>query len=232
MEPCVLRFWFFSGSILLGLLASQLTAAQIIPDNTLNSTVKSQGNIRVIEGGTQRGDNLFHSFQEFSFSVLTGDITGDTAFFNNDLAVRNIITRVTGESPSNIDGMIQANGIANLFFINPKGIIFGANASLQIGGSLVASTANSLKFADGTEFSATPSQTAPLLTVSVPIGLQFGSNPGEIVNRSQASLNGAVNSFDLPAGLQVQSGRTLALVGGNVSLEGGNLTAAGGEGLS
>lgn len=229
MQPCVLRFGFLSGSILLLQLASKPIAAQIIPDGTLNSTVRSQGNIRVIEGGIQQGDNLFHSFEEFSFSVLTGDITGDTAFFNNDLAVRNIITRITGGSPSNIDGTIQANGTANLFFINPKGIIFGANASLQIGGSFVASTANSLKFADGTEFSATSSQTSLLLTVTVPIGLQFGSNPGEIINRSQASPNGEVNSFGLPVGLQVESGKTLALVGGNVLLESGNLTVTDGR---
>jgi filamentous hemagglutinin family protein len=225
MEPCTLRLWLFGGSILLWLLASPQTPAEIIPDITLpvNSTVTPQGNTRVIEGGTPSGDNLFHSFREFSLS------TGDTAFFNNDLAVRNIITRVTGGSRSDIDGTIEANGTANLFLINPNGIIFGQNASLQIGGSFVASTANSLKFADGTEFSATAPQTPPLLTLSVPIGLQFGSNPGEIVNQSQASPNGAVNINDSPAGLQVQSGRTLALVGGNVLLDGGNLTAAGGR---
>jgi filamentous hemagglutinin family protein len=215
----------------LWLLASNPTAAEIVPDTTLpiNSTVTAQGNIRLIEAGTRRGDNLFHSFREFSFSVLTSDTTGDTAFFNNDSTVKNIITRVTGGSISNIDGIIRANSTANLFLINPNGIIFGQNASLDIGGSFVASTANSVRFADGTEFSATAPQASPLLTVSVPLGLQFGSNPGEIVNQSQASPNGTVNSIGSPVGLQVPSGKTLALVGGNVSLAGGNLTAAGGR---
>ncbi|NJR75200.1 MAG: S-layer family protein [Scytonema sp. CRU_2_7] len=226
---------FDSGSLVgapcFRLLAYNPTIAEIVPDNTLpvNSSVTPKGNTRVIEGGTRRDDNLFHSFKEFSFSVRTTDTTGDTAHFNNDLTVRNIITRVTGGLRSDIDGTIKANGTANLFFINPNGIVFGRNASLQIGGSFVASTANSLKFADSTEFSATAPQTSPLLTISVPIGLQFGSNPGEIVNQSQVSPDGAVNSISSPVGLQVPSGRTLALVGGHVSLEGGNLTATGGR---
>lgn len=231
MNRYQLRFWIFSGSALFWLLAYNPTIAEIVPDNTLpvNSSVTPKGNTRVIEGGTRRDDNLFHSFKEFSFSVRTTDTTGDTAHFNNDLTVRNIITRVTGGLRSDIDGTIKANGTANLFFINPNGIVFGRNASLQIGGSFVASTANSLKFADSTEFSATAPQTSPLLTISVPIGLQFGSNPGEIVNQSQVSPDGAVNSISSPVGLQVPSGRTLALVGGHVSLEGGNLTATGGR---
>jgi filamentous hemagglutinin family protein len=213
-----LQLWLLS--FLCWSLASNPTLAEIVPDTTLptNSTVTPSGNTRVIEGGTRKGDNLLHSFREFSFSILTSDTTGDTALFNNDLAVKNIITRVTGGSPSNIDGMIQARGSANLFFINPRGIIFGHNASLDIGGSFVATTANSMKFADGTEFSANGN--VPLLTVSVPIGLQFGNNPGEIIQS---------NPIDLPLEMQVPSGKTLALVGGNISLKSSTLTAFGGR---
>lgn len=196
--------------------------AQITPDITLptNSRVTTSGNTSIIEGGTQAGRNLFHSFQDFS--VLTG--TG--AYFNNG-DIQNIISRVTGQSRSNIDGFIRANGSANLFLINPNGIVFGPNASLNIGGSFVASTASSLKFDDGFEFSATAPQIAPLLTVSVPIGLQFGSRAGNIINRSQALAIDDNSGF--PVGLQVPTGKTLALVGGDVTLDGGYLTAAEGR---
>lgn len=208
-----------------GLYSSAL--AEITPDSSLpiNSTVSTQGSVKIIEGGTQKGANLFHSFQDFSFSMLTPNITGDIAYFNNDVGIQNIITRVTGGLPTNIDGIIKANGSANLFFINPSGIVFGQNASLDIGGSFIGSTANNIKFADGSSFSATEPEANPLLTISTPVGLQFGANPGEIINQSQASLNDAVNSLGLPVGLQVPNGKTLALVGGNIYLTGGNLTA-------
>jgi filamentous hemagglutinin family protein len=212
MKLCPFRFWTFSGSALFWVLASYPVTAQIVPDTTLpsNSIVTPEGNTFNIRGGTPGQGNLFHSFKEFSIRA------GETAHFNNAVDIANIISRVTGGSISNIDGLIRANGTANLFFINPSGIVFGPNASLQIGGSFVASTADSLKFEGGKEFSATNPQAPPLLTVSVPLGLQFGSNPREIVNRSTP-------------GLQLLSGKTLALVGGNVTLEGGNLTVADGR---
>jgi filamentous hemagglutinin family protein len=192
--------------------------------------VTPSGDIRIIEGGTQQGANLFHSFREFSFSNQTPALTGSSVNFNNDLGIKNIITRVTGGQASTIDGLIKANGGANLFLINPQGIIFGKNASLDIGGSFIGSTANSIKFLDGSEYSAvSSSQPNQLLTVSTPIGLQFGSNSGAIVNQSQASIDGAIDVNGLPAGLQVKSGRTLALLGSSVSLQNGNLTAGGGR---
>lgn len=204
--------------------------AQIQKDGTLGSEssiitpklINGQP-IDQIDGGAVRGTNLFHSFEQFSVSA------GRTAYFNNAINIQNIISRVTGNSISNIDGILKANGAANLFLINPNGIVFGSNASLNIGGSFVASTASSLNFADGTKFSATSPQTTPLLTVSVPIGLQFGTTAAPIRNQSQAEPDGAVNIFGQGVGLQVQQGKTLALIGGDITLDGGNITAKDGS---
>ncbi len=198
----------------------------IIPDGTLssNSVVTTQGNTTTIEGGTAVGNNLFHSFKDFSV------LPGATAEFINTEGVENIISRVTGKSFSNIEGIIKAQHKANLFLINPNGIIFGSNASLNIGGSFVASTASSVNFADGSKFSATDPQTVPLLKVSVPIGLQFGSTAEPIRNQSQApSRDNTTNILRRPVGLRVQPGKTLALIGGEITLEGGNLTAVSGR---
>ncbi|NEU75635.1 filamentous hemagglutinin N-terminal domain-containing protein [Hassallia byssoidea VB512170] len=186
-------------------------AQQVVPDATLpiNSTVSVNGNNFIINGGTQAGGNLFHSFSEFSVP------TNGLAFFNNAQTIQNIISRVTGSSVSNIDGILGANGTANLFLLNPQGIVFGPNARLNLGGSFVASTASSLNFADGTKFSATTPENAPLLTVSVPLGLQFGTNAGSIQNQSGV--------------LVVQPGNTLALVGGDVSLDGGIIGTLNGQ---
>ena len=206
--------------------------AQIIGDHTLGSEssvvtpqlINGQFTDN-IDGGAIRGTNLFHSFEQFSV------LSGRTAHFNNAADIQNIISRVTGKSRSDIYGIIKANDQANLFLINPNGIIFGRNASLNIGGSFVASTAASLNFADGTKFSVTDFQTTPLLTVSVPIGLQFGPTAADIHNQSQAaSPDGkTTNVLGKPPGLQVSQGKTLALVGGNIILEDGNLTAPSGR---
>nr|WP_244142157.1 filamentous hemagglutinin N-terminal domain-containing protein [aff. Roholtiella sp. LEGE 12411] len=204
--------------------------AQIIPDNNLpnNTTIKLDGDTRSIEGGTQVGSNVFHSFKDFSVP------TGTSVHFNNGLDIQNIITRITGGSISNIDGLISANGAANLFLLNPNGIVFGQNARLDIGGSFLASTGNRLIFRDGFEFSATHPQTTPLLSINVPIGLQLSTNPRPIrVEGAGHNLIGlafspVVRSNSL-TGLRVQPGRTLALVGGDVILEGGTITAEGGR---
>jgi filamentous hemagglutinin family protein len=190
--------------------------AQRIPvaDDTLG-TERSQvtpfnPSIDLIDGGARRGANLFHSFREFNIDVGRG------VYFTNLAGVANILTRVTGGNPSQLLGTLGVLGTANLFLINPNGILFGPNAQLDFrGGSFVASTANSILFNNGFTFSATVPQAPPLLTVHVPIGLQYGSNPSAIqVQR---------------ASLQVPNGQTLTLVGGTVNVDGGRLFAPGGR---
>lgn len=204
-----------------------LAQSQIVPDSTLGAESSSvtpaspDSTVDNIQGGAIRGTNLFHSFRDFNVSE------GRSAYFLSPNAnIQNILARVTGTNPSEILGTLGTSGGSspNLFLINPNGIIFGQNASLNVSGSFVASTASSLKFTDGNQFSATDPQTTSLLTVSVPIGLQFGGNVGNIVNQSVA-----VDSDNNPVGLQVQPGKTLAIVGGDVALEGGYLTAEAGR---
>ncbi|NET35415.1 MAG: filamentous hemagglutinin N-terminal domain-containing protein [Cyanothece sp. SIO1E1] len=208
-----------------GIMASP-GRSQVIPDATLptNSVVPANCTTCVITGGTRSVDNrlLFQSFEQFSIP------TGGAAIFQAapNLPMPEIIfSRVTGGQLSNIDGLIETPGTADLFLLNPSGIVFGPNASLNIGGAFVASTAESVQFADGTSFSATAPNAPPLLTINVPIGLQFGATPAPIINQSVA--DSAVAAMP-PVGLET-SGRTLALVGGDLSLAGGNLTAGQGN---
>ncbi|MEX0270418.1 filamentous hemagglutinin N-terminal domain-containing protein [Leptolyngbyaceae cyanobacterium UHCC 1019] len=191
--------------------------AQIIPDATLpvNSSVTSGCTTCEINGGTVRGVNLFHSFREFSIP------TGGSAWFNNAPQIQTILTRVTGNTLSNIDGLIKANGTASLFLLNPNGIILGQNARLQIGGSFVASTANSFKFPDGSEFSTTDPQAPPLLTVNLTPGLQSGSiASGTITNRGNltAEQDLILEATHLDLQGQLVAGRDLILKSDTVQI--------------
>ena len=232
MNPANPRSWLVSAAVVaLGSIAPPAWA-QITPDATLpnNSIVLPNGNVLTIEGGTEAGTNLFHSFQDFSIP------TGGEAFFNNATNITRIFSRVTGGNISEIDGTLRANGAANLFLMNPSGIIFGENASLEIGGSLFATTAQSIIFNDGIEFRANPANATPLLTMNVPVGLQMGSTPGDITVRGNGHNQTYPQDRTIPfdrtnstRGLEVASGQTLGLVGGNIFLDRGVLTAPSGR---
>ncbi len=190
--------------------------AEIIPDKTLGtepSVVTPQVNINglpsnLVNGGATRGTNLFHSFSQFNID------NGQRVYFANPVGIDNILTRVTGGNPSNILGTLGVDGGANLFLLNPNGIIFGENARLDIAGSFFATTANSLVFDNGVEFSATQPEAPPLLTINVPLGLQYGSNYPEATIANAGTLT---------------VGQNLTLVADNLHLQGqlqagGNLT--------
>ncbi|MGB3653730.1 MAG: filamentous hemagglutinin N-terminal domain-containing protein, partial [Rivularia sp. (in: cyanobacteria)] len=223
---------FLSG-LISGLLTSGIVLpaySQVTSDGSTNTTVNSNGNNYQIINGIAKDSNLFHSFGKFSIPN-GGSATFDLSNTNN---IKTIFSRITGGDVSNINGLIQtlnSSNAVNLFLINPAGIIFGENASLDIGGSFYGTTAQSILFKNGFEFSAVNPENAPLLTVSVPIGLQMGTSSGAItVNGKGHNLittdanfapytNRSVNS------LQVKPGKTLALVGGDIALDGAVLNA-------
>ena len=210
-------------------IPTDLVEAQIVPDESLPTSVEQLLETMKINGEERAGKNLFHSFKEFSIPE------GMEAVFENATDIENIFTRITGESISNIEGVLRTQGDANFFLINPNGIVFGENAKIDVGGSFVGTTANSIQFEGGTEFAASDSATESVITIERPIGLGFGSNPGAIqVNGKGGSINRSSDIISQSApfnrdsdttGLSVKSGNTLALVGGNLSIKGGSLAA-------
>ena len=190
----------------LGIAFSSVPAlAQIVPDNTLgteSSQVTPNTNVRGlpsdrIDGGAVRGSNLFHSFSEFNVN------NGQRVYFADPAGITNIFSRVTGLNVSNILGTLGVDGAANLFLLNPNGILFGPNALVDIQGSFVATTGDRFVFPNGAEFGATNPQSPPLLTMSVPVGVQYGAQPGTITNTGNLTV-----------------GQDLTLAGGNLDLQG------------
>ncbi|MGB5973997.1 MAG: filamentous hemagglutinin N-terminal domain-containing protein, partial [Nodosilinea sp.] len=201
----------------------------IVPDNTLgaeSSQVIQNADgfpVEEIQGGAIRGQNLFHSFEEFNVVVGRG-----AYFIAPSDAINNIFSRVTGTSPSNISGVLGTAFVnggateANLFFINPNGILFSETGSLNVGGSFTATTANAVRFGDRGSYNTTaPEAPSPLLTVDPSAYLFTSASPGSISSQSTV-LDPFVSVF---RGLWVPIREALALLGGRVTINGNNVDA-------
>ena len=144
--------------------------------------------------GRQVGRNLFHSFQQFNL------VSGEAAIFSGPAEVRNVVARVTGGSASAIDGLIQSTILgANLYLMNPAGIVFGPNASLDVTGSFSATTADYIRLADGRRFAADPAE-RPVLTSAAPQAFGFLSPAPQDIVVNDAKLTVAYGSLSLVAG--------------------------------
>ncbi|MCY7392724.1 MAG: filamentous hemagglutinin N-terminal domain-containing protein, partial [Leptolyngbyaceae cyanobacterium CAN_BIN12] len=191
--------------------------SQIVPDETLGAersrvtpeTIRGVESDR-ITGGASREANLFHSFTQFDIGEGRG------AYFENPAGIQNIFSRITGNDISDINGTLGVLGSANLFLMNPNGIVFGQNARLDLGGSFVGTTANAIGFGDGGIFSA-----------SMP------DVPGQVLNVNPSALlfnqmgNGAIASQAKE--LASASGQSLLFAGGDVSLDASLLFSLGGR---
>jgi filamentous hemagglutinin family protein len=198
--------------------------AQVVPDGTLGADssrftpnlVIRGGNADRIDGGVRQGGNLFHSFSSFNI----GD--GQRLYFANPTGIETIFTRVTGNTLSSINGTLGVDGAASLFLLNPNGILFGQNARLDLQGSFVGTTANSIRFGDQGTFSATNPQTVPLLTIQ-PSALVFTQvNSGKIVSESIAPAGQSPTGRNL-LGLRVPDGQNMLLIGGDVEIDGNGI---------
>jgi filamentous hemagglutinin family protein len=212
---CSLCLSSLMGVLSIGLVAP--TQAQITPDGTMGgdrSTVTPNATVRglpaeLIQGGARRGANLFHSFERFHVR------SGQRVYFANPVGIETILSRVTGREASQILGTLGVAGNANLFLLNPNGILFGAEARLDVAGSFVATTADRLRFGDGQEFSATNPQAPPLLSVNLVPGLQVGqsrsgatiANLGKLATGQDLIL--IADRLDVQG--QLQAGRQLLL---------------------
>jgi filamentous hemagglutinin family protein len=219
------------------LLTSATAQAQITPDNSLGAESSivaplAPNPVDGITGGAVRGRNLFHSFQQFNVGEGRG-----AYFFIPTPGIENVLARVTGGQRSTILGTIGTVGSAqpNLFLINPNGIFFGPNASLDVGRSFVATTATGIQFGDQGIFSATNPQAPPLLTINPSALLvnRLASSSG-IVNQSIATvpvlgsfLNGTPDRLN--AGLDVPNGQSLLLVSDAINPDAGAVRSASGR---
>jgi len=237
MQYCFFRNCFLALNFIY--LVTLPAKAQVTPDSSLGNEQSSVVQNQIINGidsdlitgGAKRGANLFHSFQDFNIAAERG------VYFAGSSSINNILIRVTGSNPSKILGTLGVAGNANLFLLNPKGIIFGPSARLDVNSSFLGTTATSINFSDGTQFSARESQTTPLLTVSTPIGLGFTEIPQAIEVKG---VGYQISTFTSPSriftpqaevtgtGLRVQPGNTISLVGGDVLFDGGIITAPNG----
>ncbi len=193
--------------LLIFLLAIGLSShAQITTDGTLGSRANLPGPDYQIGAdlGHQMGGNLFHSFQDFNLQSF------ESATFSGSNTVQNVISRVTGGNPSNIDGLIRSTiPNADMYFLNPNGIMFGPNAQLDLQGSFHASTADYLRLSDGGRFDARqPSES--LLTVAPIEAFGFLSN-----SPASLSIEGSQ--------LSLSPSKTFSLVSGDINIKRGQL---------
>ncbi|NEQ06864.1 MAG: filamentous hemagglutinin N-terminal domain-containing protein [Moorea sp. SIO4E2] len=205
--------------------------AQITPDATLPQGERSlldlgSGEVNgkivdLIKGGAIRDINLFHSFLEFNVS------DGQRVYFANPAGIENILSRVTGANPSNIFGTLGVNGGANLFLINPKGILFGDKAKLDVSGSFVGTTADGIGFGNRGVFSASnPEPPSPLLTVN-PNVFFFNQIPGKITSQAKLEKLAVDNLLLLGGDIEVSKKENSKEDSKISTNQGGNILLAG-----
>ncbi|MCP4111221.1 MAG: filamentous hemagglutinin N-terminal domain-containing protein, partial [Desulfobacteraceae bacterium] len=173
------------------------------------------------EYGKQAGNNLFHSFSQFNLN------TNEVADFQVSSGIQNIVSRITGGSSSWIDGTLRCTiagtyklSIANLYLLNPSGVMLGPNANLDINGSFHISTANYLRLGENERFNAEPLK-GEVLSVKAPSAFGFLDNDiAPITLEGKGELKWYEWDGE-PTGLKVLNGKTISVIGGDIEVKKG-----------
>ena len=185
--------------------------AQIITDGTVGPTIELTGeNVTIdVDLGKRAGNNLFHSFQDFNIN------TGQSATFTGDAAIERVISRVTGGNISNIDGLLKSEILnADFFLVNPAGVMFGPNATIDTNGSFSVSTADYLRLGENDQFFSQPIENE-VFSIEPPTAYGFlAADIGTITfDQSQIGVN---------------EGETMSVIGGGIDASASHLEAPAG----
>ena len=207
----------FSGVI--GFLFSHVVTAEVVFDDSFSTN--NAGTLAAVDKqylitearGSLRGGNLFHSFSEFNVE------SGNTAIFSGTAGIDNIISRVTGNNASTINGVVVSEiPDANLWLINSNGIVFGDKSSVDVQGSFFASTADYIVFEGGGRF-YTEKQENNILVTSSPRAFGFLSET--LPSDAKIEINNSQ--------ITVPENNSIALIGSHVTMAGSSLSAKGGN---
>nr|VFK38472.1 MAG: filamentous hemagglutinin family N-terminal domain-containing protein [Candidatus Kentron sp. TC] len=218
----VFRGGWFNALLLHGLLliaythvvTADIVTADIATDGTLGHPGKNfngQKNYLIPETlGKRAGNNLFHSFHAFNI------YKGKSATFTGASDIQNVISRVTGGTPSTINGVLRSEiGNADFYFINPWGVLFGADAQIDVPAGFHVGTSAALRFPDGAEYSArNPGSSS--LSIESPEAFGFRAAKAGSITIDRSSLVFEPNS-------------AVTLAGSDVSIRGASLKSAAGE---
>jgi filamentous hemagglutinin family protein len=220
------RLWNLAGLCIAGvlLIVQFCRAGNVTSDGSLGAgAVLHQGNTFIVPRSAGRlvGSNLFQSL-----STLNLD-TGETANFTGPAQVSNVLTRVTG-GPSTINGTLQCSiPNANFYLINPAGVVFGPDASLNVGGSFAVTTADVIHLADGGTFNADVAANS-VLTTAAPAAFGFlHSSPASITVNGGAITTDDSGTSHLHPSLNPAPSGSLTVIGGNITINGGELATPG-----
>jgi filamentous hemagglutinin family protein len=180
--------------------------AEVVLDGTLGSAGTLLGPDFAIEAhlGQQVGNNLFHSFRRFNLNH------NESATFFGPNMIENVISRVTGGEISHFDGKLRSlMPNADIYFLNPAGVMFGPNARFDVPGSLHISTADYLRLGKEGRFDASFPERS-LLTIAPPSAFGFLSQSPAGISKQRGFL-------------RVPTGETLSFIGGDLTLQDGQV---------